>query len=75
MCRFVVFESGVDEYSYGFELSVAWVSASFRLCWNDCFVDDEPDEFTGFHDDKKTVTRFKIMHTSRILIETYCRNL
>ena len=34
------YESGVDEDSYGFELSVAWVSASFGLCWNDCFVDD-----------------------------------
>ena len=37
------FESGVDEDSDGFEASVAWVSWSFGLCWNDGFVDDEPD--------------------------------
>ena len=42
-------EPGVDEDSYGSELAVAWVSASFRFCWDECFVDDKPDEFAGFH--------------------------
>ncbi len=57
------FESGVDEESDGFELSVAWVSGSFGLFGNDCFVDYEPGEFAGFHEGKMEFDRFKIVHT------------
>jgi hypothetical protein len=43
------FESGLDEDSDGFKASVARISASFGLLWNDCLVDDKPDNLTGFH--------------------------
>ena len=44
------FEPGIHENSECFESSVTWISTSFRFNRNYCFVDEKPDNFSGFHD-------------------------